>query len=316
MLSSIVSILNAPVPQARPRPQPRQWLWQPRLARGFVTAILADPLHPGLEATLDIAARVSAGAETPDGAGCFPASRVLVLARDDGHWLDDLLPRLLAAGADPASLDYFTGWKTREGEAPLQDRLSGAGFGLLVLPDATGYPEAQSSELQTAASILRKEAAKVARVIVQADSGHPAALLSGEPCGGGNGTGRAQNTLRGQPHIHHPFRVCQRGSRYWLETQRPPARGPLPPLSFDFEHDRAGGESWLVWQAPEGREAAKGWLQTMLAGGPLPAATVREAAARAGIAKNTLYRAKADLGIISPRRAVWELPRPAARARE
>jgi len=58
------------------------------------------------------------------------------------------------------------------------------------------------------------------------------------------------------------------------------------------------------------REQAGAWLAAVLGDRPLAAAAVAELAARAGISKRTLHRAKADIGATSEKRAsgwVWAL---------
>jgi hypothetical protein len=76
-----------------------RWLWPGRLALGKLH-VLAGAGGQGKSTLLcDIAARVTAGRDWPDGAaGSPPGSVVIVAAEDDAS--DTLKPRLVAAGAD------------------------------------------------------------------------------------------------------------------------------------------------------------------------------------------------------------------------
>jgi hypothetical protein len=79
-------------------PQPIEWLWPNRIARGK-TSVFAG--HPGLgksQLTLDIAAAVSTGRTWPDGKACEAGNVVILSAEDDAS--DTIRPRLEAAGAD------------------------------------------------------------------------------------------------------------------------------------------------------------------------------------------------------------------------
>jgi len=48
-------------------PEPINWLWPGRIARGKLTLLIGDPGHGKSYLTLDMAARVSTGAKWPDG---------------------------------------------------------------------------------------------------------------------------------------------------------------------------------------------------------------------------------------------------------
>ncbi len=79
-------------------PQPVSWLWPGRLARGKQTFIAGDPGMGKSQITIDVAARLSAGAKWPD-RGRAPKGSVLILSAEDA--IDDtIVPRLMAAGAD------------------------------------------------------------------------------------------------------------------------------------------------------------------------------------------------------------------------
>src|SRR5215216_346366 len=79
-------------------PEQLEWLWPGRLPLGKLAVLDGDPGLGKSVLTLDVAARVSAGMELPDGGRCEPAG-VVLLSAEDGL-ADTIRPRLDAAGAD------------------------------------------------------------------------------------------------------------------------------------------------------------------------------------------------------------------------
>jgi hypothetical protein len=79
-------------------PERVEWLWPGRLPLGKLAVLDGDPGLGKSAVTIDIAARVSAGLELPDGQPCEPAG-VVLLSAEDGLG-DTIRPRLDTAGAD------------------------------------------------------------------------------------------------------------------------------------------------------------------------------------------------------------------------
>ena len=79
-------------------PEPIEWLWQHRFARGKANLIAGQPGLGKTQTTVYMAARVSIGGEWPDGTRCPRGSVILVCCEDDAA--DTIVPRLIAAGAD------------------------------------------------------------------------------------------------------------------------------------------------------------------------------------------------------------------------
>jgi hypothetical protein len=79
-------------------PEQVEWLWPGRLPLGKLAVLDGDPGLGKSAVTLDLAARVSAGLELPDGEQCDPAG-VVLLSAEDGL-ADTIRPRLDAAGAN------------------------------------------------------------------------------------------------------------------------------------------------------------------------------------------------------------------------
>src|SRR5215217_5599252 len=79
-------------------PEQVEWLWPGRLPLGKLAVLDGDPGLGKSAVTIDLAARVSAGLELPDGQPCEPAG-VVLLSAEDGLG-DTIRPRLDTAGAD------------------------------------------------------------------------------------------------------------------------------------------------------------------------------------------------------------------------
>ncbi len=127
-------------------PEEVEWLWPDRLALGKLNLLVGDPGNGKSFATLDIAARVSIGANFPDGATC-PKGSVIIITGEDGI-ADTVRPRLDAQGADATRVHHF---KIKRGDSERQfdigadlDRLKGkireiGDVRLLIIDPLTAY---------------------------------------------------------------------------------------------------------------------------------------------------------------------------------
>jgi hypothetical protein len=82
-------------------PEPVEWLWPRRILRGKITVLDDDPDNGKSVLTTDLAARVTAGLDLPDGTPPEAAGAVLLSAEDGAA--DTIRPRFDAAGGDPTS---------------------------------------------------------------------------------------------------------------------------------------------------------------------------------------------------------------------
>lgn len=81
-------------------PELVSWLWPGRLPRGKLVLLDGDPSIGKSTLGMDLAGRVSAGKEMPDGCVLDAAGDVVILSAEDGA-ADTIRPRLDAAGGDP-----------------------------------------------------------------------------------------------------------------------------------------------------------------------------------------------------------------------
>lgn len=94
-------------------PSPVRWLWKHWLALGKLHILAGAPGQGKTTLALGMAATVTIGGRWPDGSPSA-AGNVLIWSGEDDP-ADTLLPRLLAAGADPAKCFFIEGTR-RDGE--------------------------------------------------------------------------------------------------------------------------------------------------------------------------------------------------------
>ncbi|TWU00344.1 hypothetical protein Pla108_12930 [Botrimarina colliarenosi] len=100
------------------------WLWPGRLPIGSLAMFAGDPGLSKSTLSLDIAARVTRGAEWPDGRGAAQAGGVVVLSAEDDA-ATTIVPRLEAHGADLSKVAIVEGVSNRRAPAdgdPTPDR--------------------------------------------------------------------------------------------------------------------------------------------------------------------------------------------------
>lgn len=88
-------------------PQPIHWLWRDWLALGKLHILAGEPGTGKTTIAMSLAATVTIGSRWPDGS-CSKSGNVLIWSGEDDPG-DTLLPRLLAAGADPQRVFFITG---------------------------------------------------------------------------------------------------------------------------------------------------------------------------------------------------------------
>src|SRR5829696_37842 len=92
-------LLPAGKPLSEIEPEKIEWLWPRRIPKGKITVLDGDPDNGKSVLTTDLAARVTAGLDLPDGTSTVAAGAVIVSAEDGAS--DTIRPRFDAAGGDP-----------------------------------------------------------------------------------------------------------------------------------------------------------------------------------------------------------------------
>ena len=86
-------------------PEPIEWFWTGRLARGKFTILSGAPGQGKSQISLYAAAQISNGSIWVDG-GLAPQGRTLILSSEDGI-ADTMVPRLIAARADLSKIHFI-----------------------------------------------------------------------------------------------------------------------------------------------------------------------------------------------------------------
>ena len=94
-------------------PEPVEWLWEGRLARGKHTCIAGEPGTGKSQLATAIAAIITMGGEWPCGEGTAPQGSVIILSAEDGE-ADTIVPRLHAAGADLGRVHIVSAVRTAD----------------------------------------------------------------------------------------------------------------------------------------------------------------------------------------------------------
>jgi hypothetical protein len=80
--------------------QPQEWLWEGRLSKNQLTHCAGESSEGKSPVTLDWVARVTSGADWPDGAKNDIGPRSVIIMASEDDWADTIKPRLKLAGAD------------------------------------------------------------------------------------------------------------------------------------------------------------------------------------------------------------------------
>ena len=325
------------------------WLWRGWIARGKLSVIDGDPGLGKSAAVLDIVARLSTGRPFPDGSRCESgAGGVIILSAEDGL-ADTIKPRLDAAGADTSrilslatiSVEGEDGRHERLLSVPediplIEHEIERVGAKLVIVDPLMAFlsGEINSHKDQDVRRALAPLAAMAERTGVAVHVVRHLSKGDGKSPiyrGGGSigiiGAARMGSLVAKDPQDEN--------RRVMAPTKNNLAIQPKSLLYTLEEADNGAvkvvwsGESELsagdLLQTSNGAEAearteAEYFLSSLLADGPVPAATILEEAKAAGITESTLRRAKKNLGITPKRennphghrgegRWVWELPK-------
>ncbi|ALG06312.1 AAA family ATPase [Kibdelosporangium phytohabitans] len=318
-------------------PEQIQWLWPGYLAAGKLHVIDGDPNLGKSTMMSDLAARVTTGADWPDGQpGCAPAGVVMMSAEDGLH--DTIRPRLDAAGADTTHVFALTGisehdptcgehWERLPSLPRDSSRIRAAveetNAALVVVDPFMAYLGAdinpyRDTEIRRALAPLTRmaEQLRVAVVLVRHwnKSGGHHAIYRGGGSIGIIGAARLGFAVARDPSEQ---------TRSVLAPTKVNIASTPPSLAFRLVDVPEHGCARVEWDSepipytaaellaaadelPDSRRDhtdTEVWLRNFLRdhGGVAPLAEVRKAARAEGIADRTLRRARLQAGIASIR---------------
>jgi putative DNA primase/helicase len=326
-------------------PERVQWLWLGRIARGKHTIVAGEPGTGKSQLSIAIAAAITTGGEWPCGEGRAPFGSVIILSAEDGA-ADTIVPRLIAAGADlrrihiisaVGSANGHKGFDFKADIGLLEQKIVEIGDVALVVVDPI------SSYMGKTDSHKNADVRGVLEPIAEMADRTRVAILTVTHFSKPNG-GAAPKILHKfigsiafGAQARAAFAVLEdpkdRDRRLFLHTKNNLAESAQG-LAFRLEQvsvEDGIATSRVDWEpepiATTADEAlsddrksnlaaaeAEEFLQTLLADGPVPSKQIDAEAQEAGIAKQTLRRAKAKLGVKAVKGGmkegwVWTLPK-------
>lgn len=336
------------LPAAAVRPELPEFLWPGRIVAGRLNLVIGDPGLGKSLLTVDVAARLSRGAEWPDG-GRAPLANSLVVTAEDGV-ADTVRARLEVAGADLERVlvaDLAAcGLPTLADQADLEAlerAVREHGVALLVLDPLDAFVRGVDSHK---AAEVRSVLAPLGALAERTGAAVLGLLHLNKTVGGGQPIYRARGSLDFAAAARSVLCVARdpedEGRRLLL-----PVKSNLsePPEGLGFRilgapltvAGRTASIAHLHWDglpvtvdaraalASEGddeeqrgaRAEAMEFLREVLADGPVPAREVWKEAEELGICRNTLKNAKRDLGVVAEKRGfrdgwLWRLPEGAS----
>jgi hypothetical protein len=306
-------------------PSSISWLWKPYLARGKLAVLDGDPGTGKSFATIDLAARISRGAPHPgDDVPTQPGTVLLLNAEDDAT--DTILPRVIAAGAEPARVRIVAAPGLGLERLPqfpadlgaLEEAIHEHSAALVVIDPMMAFfpPEVSANNDQSIRKALTPLAALAATtgaailfVRHLRKAGGASALYRGLGSIGILGAVRTGLLISRHPDDAE-LRI--------LTMTKTNVGRPGRSLGFRLREDAANGQTVVDWTgslnvtaddlcgggvSPRAgrltRDRAVDWLRQFLAAGPRRATDVQASASAAGIAEITLRRAKEQLKVKS-----------------
>ncbi len=343
-------------------PQPPDWLWPNRIPMGELTIVAGYPASGKTAVALDVAARVSLGADAPDQPGAAFARAPVVIAAPLENPRASLLPRLRGLGAD-LSLIYHADLlsrlhlvdfseddgvdcldelleDTRERERRDQPPPSIDSYELPPLPKPQEPPRGPSlpvvvnrlenfitrgsaallviDQLEHLALIHNATVPRLAGMLnsLAARTGAAVLALMHSPAHSLDAAARYMQPRLGMAGAVYTIALVGPGRGHFLVPLSPPMHAALPPIPFNLD-----GPPPIAWRKPVSRERllalgapraaspprtdwsayARRFLAHALARGPRPAADIAREAARLGISKHHLTRARAASNVVYTR---------------
>jgi hypothetical protein len=312
-------------------PEDVQWLWPGRVPRRKPVIYEGDPGLGKSLASLDLSARLSVGADMPDGARNpfehAPVGSVILSAEDDPA--DTILPRFLAAGGNPRYLRLLKGVRTADGErfpnlgdvAAIRRALLSTGSKVLIVDPLAAYVPAQSDSWRDDA--IRRLLLPVAELVGELDVGlllvrhltkdnRRPAIYRGQASIGLAGAARAVFVFGKDPGDASGERRCVATVKFNIGKEPPTLaytiiselgarahlrwdKGTVPLKADELLSGPTGGASADDSAVAE----AVSVLEAILSDGPVRSEDVYRQARQQGVARHTLERAKVQAGVRS-----------------
>jgi len=312
------------------KPERVEWLWPRRIPKGKITVLDGDPDNGKSVLTTDLAARVTAGLDLPDGTPTEAAGTVIVSAEDGAS--DTIRPRFDAAGGDPTRaclLGDEEPFAIPDDIPRLERAVRQVGAALVVIDPIMAFLSGdvnsnRDQDVRRALTPLKQMAERTGAAVVLVR--HLNKSPGGNPLYRGGGSigiiGAARSGMVVGPHPDSDELRVLAGQKNNLS---------LPPRSLAYRIKTAhNGAARIVYRGfseataaqllrvPEDEEEksalseAKEFLLAELKPRPVSANAIKKSAREGDISERTLRRAKQILGVRSEKESdgswTWSLP--------
>ena len=323
-------LLPAGKPLSEVEPERVEWLWPRRIPKGKITVLDGDPDNGKSVLTTDLAARVTAGLDLPDGTPTKAAGAVIVSAEDGAS--DTIRPRFDAAGGNPHRallLGDDEPFAIPDDIPRLERAVNRVGAVLVVVDPIMAFLSGnvnsnRDQDVRRALTPLKRMAERTGAAVVLVR--HLNKTQGGNPLYRGGGSigiiGAARSGMVVGPHPDSDELRVLAGQKNNLS---------LPPRSLAYRIETAGnGAARIAYKGfseataaqllriPDDEEEtsalaeAKEYLVSELARTPVAAKAIKKDAREADISERTLRRAKQVLGVRSEKESdgswTWSLP--------
>jgi DNA polymerase len=314
-----------------------EWIWPGRFAVGKLGVIAGLPDEGKGLFLCDVAGRITRpGSAWPCGEGIAPFGNVILLTAEDDID-DTVLPRLKAAGADLEHVEIVQMIPEGEGERMfslvtdlplLRQKIVEVGDVRIVQIDPVSaylgvkkMDSFRNTDVRAVLSPLVSLASEL-RVLIMG------IMHFNKKTDVTNALLRISDSLAFSATPRHVYAVVndtEHGRKLFVKGKNNLAPADQKALAYSFSTREVGTDAktgeiirapHIVWEqehvdvtaseamqaaaeskSPAARDTAKTFLKNVLSAGPVAAAEIEEAAEANGIAKRTLYRAKAELGV-------------------
>jgi hypothetical protein len=327
-------------------PEPVRWLWPGWLAAGKLHIVAGSPGTGKTTLAMAVAATLTIGGRWPDGSPAQTGAVAIWSGEDDPA--DTLLPRLLAAGADPARVHFVAAVQDANGTRPFApaDDMPALSEALSALPDPPALLIVDPVVSAVAGdSHKNAEVRRALQPLVDLAQRHRCAVLGishfSKGTAGRDPVDRVTGSLGFGALARVVMATAKRSDEDGGGRMLARAKSNLGPDGGGYVYDLEPCEpvpgivtTRVVWgDALDGTarellasaetiadddersamDEARDFLLTELAAGPMAAKDVYKAARECGIAERTLKRAKSALGIVAEKAAFragwrWALP--------
>ena len=309
-------------------PETVRWLWRGYVPFGKVTLLAGDPGLGKSWATLDLAARVTVGGETPDRLHRIDKGAVVLLTAEDGL-ADTVRPRVDVQGGDASLVHVLDAMVDLDGNerppslikdmATLEQVIRSTGARLVIVDPLNAFTGRIDShvdaQVRQALTPLAKMAERTGAAIVVVMHLNQATL---QPAlyrvqGSIGYVGAARSVLLVIPDKDNPALLRILAPIKANLAAAMPALGfaitDQPALAWKGVVENVDVASLLAQTGPDKvgsskLEEAKEFLKEVLGNGPVEIEDVKKEAKEVDIGDSTLLRAKKELGVKALRRNI------------